>query len=100
MQGIQFLTDHQGKKIAALVDLKVHRAFWLDVLQEVGEPTDFQFLVDEQGEKCAVLLDFSKHEELWEDIYDGLAIQSVKDEPRVSWEEVKHQLRVQDKLSV
>ena len=45
MRGVQFLTDYQGNKTAALIDLKEHSAFWSDVLEEVGEPRDFQFLI-------------------------------------------------------
>lgn len=100
MRGVQFLIDSQGKKIAALVDLKEHSEFWADVLEECGEPTDFQFLIDDQGEKIAVLLDFEKHSELWEDVYDSLILESRKDEPRVAWEEVKRELIEKGKLSV
>lgn len=100
MRGVQFLTDYQGKKTAALIDLKEHSEFWADVLEECGQPTEFQFLIDDQGEKIAVLLDFEKHSELWEDIYDSLVIESRKNEPRVSWQEVKRELTQKRKLSV
>ena len=100
MRGVQFLTDHQGNKIAALVDLKEHSEFWADVLEECDEPTSFQFLIDDEGEKIAVLLDFEKHSEPWEDIYDSLIIESRKDEPRDSWEDVKRDLIEKGKLSV
>lgn len=100
MRGVQFFTDYQGNKTAALVDLKEHRQFWADVLAECGEPVGFQFLVNEQGEKIAVLLDFENHGELWEDVYDRLAIAARKDEPRLSWEEVKRDLESKRELSV
>ncbi|WP_293178809.1 MULTISPECIES: hypothetical protein [unclassified Microcoleus] len=100
MRGVQFLTDNEGNKTAAIVDLKEHSEFWVDVLAECGEPTDFQFLVDGQGEKIAVLLDFEKHGELWEDVYDSLTIESRQDEPRVPWEEVKRQLEEKGMLNV
>ncbi|NEP40500.1 MAG: hypothetical protein F6K35_15155, partial [Okeania sp. SIO2H7] len=44
MRGVQFLTDSQGKKTGAFIDLKEHSAFWEDVLAECGETSDFQFL--------------------------------------------------------
>lgn len=100
MRGVQFFTDHQGNKTAALVDVKEHSQFWTDVLEECGEPVGFQFLVNEQGEKIAVLLDFENHGELWKDFYDGLAIEARKDEPRVAWEEVKRHLESERELSV
>lgn len=100
MRGVQFLTDYQGKKTAALIDLKEHREFWADVLEECGEPTGFQFLIDAQDEKIAVLLDFEQHGELWEDIYDSLIIESRKDETRIPWEEVKRELTQKGKLGV
>lgn len=31
MSGIQFLTDEQGNKTAAVIDLKVHKALWEDI---------------------------------------------------------------------
>jgi len=100
MRGVQFLTDHQGNKTAALVDLKEHSAFWADVLEECGEPLDFQFLINDQGEKIAVVLDFEKHGELWEDVYDGIICDERENEPTVPWEEVKRELEAKRKLSV
>jgi hypothetical protein len=34
MNGIQFITDEQGRRTAAVIDLKKHRALWED-LQDV-----------------------------------------------------------------
>jgi len=31
MGGIQFLTDEMGRKTAAVIDLKVHKALWEDI---------------------------------------------------------------------
>jgi hypothetical protein len=100
MRGIQFLTDNQGQKSAAFVDLKEHSEFWADVLVECSEATGFQFLINDQGEKIAVLLDFEKHGELWEDLYFGLITDELDDEPGVPWEDVKHELESQRKLGV
>ena len=100
MRGVRFLTDCKGKKTGAFVDLKEHSAFWEDVLAECGEPTDFQFLVDEEGKPIAVLLEFDQHIDLWEDVYDILAIELAKDEPRIPWEEVEHQIMEKGKLNV
>jgi len=48
-----------------------------------------QFVIDDKGEKRAVLLDLEEWGEVWEDIYDTLVSRSRKDEPTVSWEELK-----------
>jgi hypothetical protein len=31
MRGIQFITDGKGRKTAAVIDLKIHRALWEDI---------------------------------------------------------------------
>ena len=31
MTGIQFITDEKGRKTAAIIDLKKHRAVWEDI---------------------------------------------------------------------
>jgi len=31
MTGIQFITDNKGRKTAAVIDLKKHRALWEDI---------------------------------------------------------------------
>ena len=89
MRGVQFLTDSQGKKTGAFIDLKEHSAFWEDVLAECGETSDFQFLVDEEGKPTAILLEFDKHIDLWEDVYDGIIADERENELTVTWEEVK-----------
>jgi hypothetical protein len=47
MRGVQFLTDNQGHKTAALVDLKEHSEFWADVLEECPDSIGFEFLIDD-----------------------------------------------------
>ncbi|MDY6786104.1 MAG: hypothetical protein SW833_26760 [Cyanobacteriota bacterium] len=54
-----------------------------------------QFIVDEAGKK-AVLIDLEEWGELWEDFYDLVVSRSRRDEPEVSWEELKAELE-QDK---
>ncbi|MBW4496756.1 MAG: hypothetical protein KME26_27500 [Oscillatoria princeps RMCB-10] len=92
MRGVQFFTDCQGKKTAALVDLKEHSAFWADVLEEYGERNEFQFLIDEGGQKIAVLLDFENYGDLWEDVYDALMTENLEDEPGIPLEEFQQEL--------
>ena len=52
-----------------------------------------QFVTDVQGKKTGVLIDLSRHRHLWEDIYDIIVAETRKDEPRISWEEVKGRLK-------
>jgi hypothetical protein len=100
MRGVQFLTDHQGQKTAAIVDLKEHSEFWAEVLSEMGEPTEFQFLINSVGERIAVVLDFEKHGELWEDVYFGLVTDNLEDEPGVPLEDIETQLIDKETLNV
>jgi hypothetical protein len=51
-----------------------------------------QYLVDETGKKTAVQIDLKEWGEYWEDILDILTYYSRKDEPEVSWEEVKRKM--------
>ena len=48
-----------------------------------------QFVVDEEGNRNAVLIDLAQWGDLWEEIYDVIVSQSRRDEPRVSWKELK-----------
>ena len=48
-----------------------------------------QFVVDENGKRTAVLIDLSVWGELWEDFYDSLISESRKDEPTISWGELR-----------
>jgi hypothetical protein len=52
-----------------------------------------QYVVDEKGRRVAVQIDLKEHGEWWEDFYDALISESRRDEPEVSLEEVKRQLR-------
>ena len=48
-----------------------------------------QYLVDESGQRTAVVISLEEWGELWEDFYDVLVSESRKDEPAVSWAELK-----------
>ena len=51
-----------------------------------------QFVIDSEGKKNAVLIDLTEWGELWEDVYDVLISQSRKNEPTVSWDELKKEI--------
>jgi hypothetical protein len=51
-----------------------------------------KFLVNEAGDKTAVILDLRKHRRIWEDMYDRMLVDSRKNEPRESLEQVKKRL--------
>ena len=53
-----------------------------------------QFLVDESGKKKAVVLSLEEYEELLEDLHDLAIIAERKDEPTVSFHEIKKRLKV------
>ena len=51
-----------------------------------------QFVVDKKGRKKSVLLPYKDYKELVElaqDVIDAKLIDEVRNEPRVSWEDVK-----------
>jgi hypothetical protein len=50
------------------------------------------YLVNKAGDKTAVILDLRKHRRLWEDMHDRLLIDSRKNEPRETLEQVRKRL--------
>ena len=51
-----------------------------------------QFVVDERGKKKAVLIDLAEWGEVWEDFYDVMVSRSRKDEPTVSWDDLRAEM--------
>jgi len=54
---------------------------------------DTKYVVDESGVKKAVILPIEDYEELLEDIHDLAIIAERKDEPAISFEELKKKLK-------
>lgn len=52
-----------------------------------------QYVVDEQGRRTAVLLPLKEYQELLEDLHDLAVVAERRDEPAVSFGEVKRRLR-------
>lgn len=52
-----------------------------------------QFVVDESGKKTAVILPVEEYDELLEDIHDLAVIAERKDEPTISFDELKKRLK-------
>lgn len=52
-----------------------------------------QFIVDEAGRRKSVILPIEDYEELLEDIHDLAMIAERKDEPTVSFDEIKKRLK-------
>ena len=61
-------------------------------------PKNIQFMINEEGEKTFAILPIDLFKEMFEDYQDWLSIQDRKDEPRVSFEEVKANLKKNGKL--
>ena len=51
-----------------------------------------KFIVDEKGQKTEIVLPLNEYEELLEDLHDLAVIAERKDEPAVSFEELKKKL--------
>lgn len=52
-----------------------------------------QFIIDKSGKKRAVILPIEDYEELLEDLHDLAVIAERKDEPAVSFDEIKKRLK-------
>lgn len=52
-----------------------------------------KFIVDETGKKTAVVLPLDVYEDLLEDIHDLAIIAERKDEPAISFDELKKRLK-------
>ncbi len=52
-----------------------------------------QYLIDESGKKTAVILPLDEYEALLEDIHDLAVIAERKDEPTISFNELKKRLK-------
>ena len=58
------------------------------------------FVINEQGEKKAVLIDLDEWGELWEDFSDILVSRHRENEAEVSWDELKTELEIENKINV
>ena len=52
-----------------------------------------QYIVNEKGEKIAVVLPIEEYEKIIEDLHDLAVIAERKDEPTISFEELKEHLK-------
>ena len=52
-----------------------------------------QYIVDEKGQKTAVILPIDEYEELLEDLHDLAVIAERRDEPAITFEELKEKLK-------
>ena len=52
-----------------------------------------KYIVDEKGQKTAVVLPIEEYEELLEDIHDLAVIAERREEPSISFEELKKRLK-------
>ncbi len=52
-----------------------------------------KYIVDENGEKTEIILPINEYEELIEDLHDLAVIAERKDEPTISFDELKRKLQ-------
>lgn len=52
-----------------------------------------EYVIDDSGRKTAVIIDLAEWGELWEDFQDAMVSQSRMKEPRVSWEDLKAEMK-------
>lgn len=54
---------------------------------------DLKYIVDEKGERTAVVMSIDHYEELLEDVHDLAVIAERREEPSISFEELKRRLK-------
>jgi len=59
-----------------------------------------QYIINEKGQKTAVVLPFEEYEELLEDMHDLVIIAERRDEPAISFDELKKRLKKMDYYKV
>ncbi|MFP4025705.1 MAG: hypothetical protein ACLFVR_14375 [Thiohalospira sp.] len=56
------------------------------------------FVTNEKNERIAVQIDLEKYRKIWEDFYDVLIAESRKDDETISLDELKDELKNEDKF--
>jgi len=59
-----------------------------------------QYVVDKEGQRRAIILPIEEYEELLEDLHDLAIIAERRDEPTISFEELKQRLKKDGLLSI
>ncbi len=59
---------------------------------------DEQYIINNKGQRKAIILPINKYNELLEDIHDLTIIAERRDEPTISFEELKKQLKKDELL--
>ncbi|MDF1594321.1 MAG: hypothetical protein P1P89_22645 [Desulfobacterales bacterium] len=59
---------------------------------------DLKYIVDEKGERTAVVMSIDHYEELLEDVHDLAVIAERREEPSISFEELKRRLKKDGRL--
>ncbi len=57
------------------------------------EPERIQYIVDEKGERTGVILPVGEYQEILEDLHDLAVIAERREEPTVTFEELKTKLK-------
>ncbi len=57
------------------------------------EPSKLRYIVDEKGNRTEVVLLLEEYEEILEDLHDLAVIAERRDEPTMSFEELKKKLK-------
>jgi hypothetical protein len=52
-----------------------------------------QYIIDEKGQKTAAILPIEEYEELLEDLHDLAVVAERRDEPTITFDELKEKLR-------
>lgn len=63
-----------------------------DIQEKEMSTEDVQYVVDEKGDRTAVIVPIEEYEELMEDLHDLAIIAERREEPNVSFDELRKKL--------
>jgi hypothetical protein len=62
-------------------------------MEDAMEPSKIRYIVDDKGKRTEVVLPVEEYEEILEDLHDLAVIAERRDEPTLSFEELKQKLK-------
>jgi hypothetical protein len=90
--------EESDSKVKRAVNKKTEQAGSDDIQEKEMTTEDVQYVVDEKGDRTAVIVPIGEYEELIEDLHDLAIIAERREEPTVSFDELRKKL-IKDGLS-
>jgi hypothetical protein len=90
--------EESDSKVKRAVNKKTEQAGSDDIQEKEMTTEDVQYVVDEKGDRTAIIVPIGEYEELIEDLHDLAIIAERREEPTVSFDELRKKL-IKDGLS-